>query len=299
MIDSLWALGRRLEWEGAAPNPFRSLKQTHHYPSLEAAFEAVERVGDEIARDGLPESLRPFVVGFAGYGNVSQGAQEVLDRLPMEPLAPEGLSNFHAQGMFDPKKTYKVVFHEKDMVRPRAPEGTFDLQEYYDHPDRYESAFEPYLSRMNVLMNCIYWDTPYPRFFTKAAAKALYEEGAPALKVVGDISCDIDGAVEFTHKATHPDAPVYVYEPAHDRAADGVEGEGIVVMAVDNLPCELPRESSMAFSEGLKPFVGALAKADYARPFERLELPEEIKKAMIVYQGALTPDYRFMERFIG
>jgi alpha-aminoadipic semialdehyde synthase len=116
--------------------------------------------------------------------------------------------------------------------------------------------------------------------------------------VVGDISCDIEGSVEFTLKATHPDAPVYVYDPVADRIQDGVAGQGPVVMAVDNLPCELPREASQEFSRALKPFVRAVAEADYTLPFDALRLPEEIKKALIVHQGAFTPDYTFMEKFL-
>jgi len=69
-------------------------------------------------------------------------------------------------------------------------------------------------------------------------------------------------------------------------------------MAVDNLPCELPKESSEEFSKALSPFVQALACADYNQPFNNLELPDPIKKALILHQGDFTPDYRFMKLFL-
>jgi hypothetical protein len=69
-------------------------------------------------------------------------------------------------------------------------------------------------------------------------------------------------------------------------------------MAVDNLPCEFPREASNQFSRALTPFLPALAAADYGVPFEHLDLPAAIKDAIIVYQGQFTPDYAFMQAFL-
>ena len=78
---------------------------------------------------------------------------------------------------------------------------------------------------------------------------------------------------EFTLKCTKPDRPVFTYFIEEDRAELGVDGNGPVVMSVDNLPCELPRESSTSFSDTLHSFVPALAKADISVPFEELEAP--------------------------
>ena len=97
-IDSLWTLGRRLEWEGLAPNPFAALEQTHRYPTLEAALEAVRDVGERIAADGLPAELCPFVIGITGYGNVSLGAQEVVDALGAIAVSPDRLDELCAGG---------------------------------------------------------------------------------------------------------------------------------------------------------------------------------------------------------
>jgi len=148
-------------------------------------------------------------------------------------------------------------------------------------------------------MNCIYWEKKYPRLVTKAYLKRLYSgEEPPRLRVIGDVSCDIEGAIECTLHCTEPDEPVFVYDPFADRAIPGCEGRGPVVLAVDILPSELPRESSADFSRVLLDYIPAIAKADYSVPFEQLDLPPEIKRAVIAHRGELTPNYRYLEKFL-
>lgn len=299
MIDSLWALGKRLDWEGIE-SPFSAVQQALQYKDLEEAEEAVARVGERIAEEGLPESISPLVVGLAGYGHVSQGAQEILDLLPFQEVNPEELPSIAAGSARN--LIYKVVFKEEHLVEPRSPQDRFELQDYYDHPERYRSKFEGYLPYLTVLMNCIYWNRQYPRLVTKRYLRQLYGDAqikstkCPRLRVIGDISCDIEGAIEPTLRATDPGNPVFVYDPFEERAIDGVAGTGPVVLAVDNLPCELPRESSREFSQALKDFVPPLARADYTVPFKKCDLPPEIKRAVIAYRGELTPDYRYLEK---
>jgi len=79
---------------------------------------------------------------------------------------------------------------------------------------------------------------------------------------------------------------------------DGVEGHGPVVMAVEILPSKLPREASAYFSTILKRFVPTIAHADYSCDFEGLDLPPELKRAIIVYRGALTPAYQYLEQHL-
>jgi saccharopine dehydrogenase (NAD+, L-lysine-forming) len=124
------------------------------------------------------------------------------------------------------------------------------------------------------------------------------DEKPPRLRVIGDISCDIEGAIEATVKSTEPGDPVFVYDPFEDQAIDGVEGRGPVILAVDILPSELPRDASKYFSGVLMDHVPAIAQADYTVPFEEVALPPAIKRAVIVYQGKLTPNYRYLERYL-
>jgi len=297
-IDTLWALGRRLQWEGLAPNPFAALEQTYKYPTLAAALAAIREAGARIAREGLPAQLCPFVVGISGYGNVSRGAQEVLDALGAVAVAPADLNGLFA-GPAPHRAVHQVVFAESDMVARRDASAPFELEEYYRHPELYEGAFERWLPRLIVLLNCVFWDAPYPRLVTKAAVRRLYAAAArPLLRVIGDVSCDIEGSVELTVKETHIGAPVYVYDPEAGSIADGVAGRGPVVLAVGNLPCELSRESSLAFSAALSPFVPALAATDFSAPYAQLALPPELGRALILHHGDFTPGYASMRRFV-
>jgi alanine dehydrogenase len=292
MINTLWALGRRLDWEGVS-NPFAEINQAWKYHNLEEIKTAVKNVGEKIKSVRLPETIRPLVIGFAGYGNVSRGAQEIIDCLPVTPVAPEDLDELMNRGDYPGKTVYKVVFEERHMVKPADPGAEFELQDYYEHPEKYEPNFESYLPYINVLVNCIYWDARYPRLVTKEYLKKNYP-GNTRLKVIGDISCDIEGAVEATVKTTTPGDPVFVYDPKTGSTVDGVDGEGPVILAVDTLPAELPREASEHFSSMLEPYVPAIARADYNVTFDDLALPPPIKRAVLVHRGALTPKFEYI-----
>jgi len=293
MLDTLWALGRRLEWEGV-PNPFSGIGQAHTYPDLEAGRQAVREAGKRVRVEGLPPGLAPLVTGFAGYGNVSRGAQEIFDLLPCQEITPGDLAGLFEREP-DSHTLYKVVFREEHMVEPAAPDDRFDLQHYYQHPEKYRSRFSTYVPYLTVLVNGIYWESKYPRLVTKAYLRELFGGPArPRLRVIGDISCDVEGAIECTVRCTEPGDPIYVYNPLTGEAVGGYAGEGVVVLAVDILPSQLPREASVDFSAVLKRFVPAIVQADYTVPFDELALPPEVKRAVIVYQGELTPDYRYL-----
>jgi saccharopine dehydrogenase (NAD+, L-lysine forming) len=304
MIDTLWTLGKRLAWEGAAPNPFDAARQAHTYHDLAAVKEDLtEKVGEAIARDGLPAELCPMVFGFTGYGNVSRGAQEILDLLPVIDVDPGDLASLCDGRDVSRNHVYKTVFREEHMVTPREEGASFELQDYYDHPEKYRPVFFDQLSYLSVVVNCVYWTEKYPRLVTKeeiaghwAAGKRA--PGNPRFRVLGDISCDVEGSMEFFLKTTYTDNPVYVYDVATGEAVDGVAGNGPAVLAVDNLPCEISLESSKHFSASLSPFVFDVASADYGVSFDELALPAPIKRAMILHKGELTPDYDYMKKFI-
>jgi len=297
MINSLWSYGERLMVEGKK-TPFLRIKQSHTYPSLAEAEQAVREVGELIRAHGVWEESAPFVISFTGNGNVSKGAQHIANLLPAVEITPEELLNLKAKGNYSNKLIYKVVFNEPDLAEPIAEGQQFVLQDYYQHPEKYKSQFEKYLPHLTILMNCMYWDTRYPRIVTKDAVEQLYIKGDMKLKVIGDVTCDPDGSIEFTHKGTEIEDPVFVYNPLTRKYAMGFSGDGILVMAVDILPSELPRDSSESFGDALIDFIPDIVHANYNQSYEELYLPAEIKRALILHQGQLTPDYLYLRQHL-
>jgi saccharopine dehydrogenase (NAD+, L-lysine-forming) len=295
MVDTLAGLGERLEVQGIQ-TPFRRVRPAHEYGRVDLARAALAEVGRDIVEQGLPAELSPFVVGVTGYGHVAKGAWEMLDALGATEVEPVDLSALAANG--DRHVVYRVMFREEHMVEPREVGHRFDLKEYFTRPDLYRSRFEDHLPYLSVLTNCIYWDARYPRLVTKEWLKRTFAAGRPRLAAIGDISCDIEGSVEATVKATEPGEPFFVYEPATGAVRDGVEGEGVLLMTVDNLPCELPFDASREFGVALMPFVPAIARADFGRPLDELDLPGPIRRALILHQGKLTPEYRYLEKHV-
>ena len=163
MIDTLWAFGQRLVIEGIT-TPFEKVNQTFKYHSLEEAKIKLREIGEIISKRGTGIISRPVIVGFLGYGNVSKGAQEILDCFPNEEIKPEDLEEFYKSGNFSTKKLYKVVFYEKHLVKTKDPSNTFELFDYYDHPEKYESQFEKYLQYFTILVNAISWVLFIPEY---------------------------------------------------------------------------------------------------------------------------------------
>lgn len=294
LVETLHALGKKLKLM-SIENPFESLKQPYQYSNIDEAKNALKSVGEEIIKKGLPEKFLPFTIGFAGYGNVSKGAQEFFDLLPHEVISPKELLNKYDLLSKEKHKLFKIVFKEVDTVR--RVDGDFDLDEFFHHPENYYSIFEQYVPKLRVLLNCIFWTEKYPRLITKEYL-LKNPDVSESLLVIGDISCDIDGAIQITYKATQPDVPYFTYNPYKDQFVDDVQKDGIVVMAVDNLPCEFSRESSTEFSHVLKQFIPQLMINHFDKNFEEINLPYPIKKAIILHKGKLTEEYKYIEKYL-
>ncbi|RMG61676.1 MAG: hypothetical protein D6715_13185, partial [Calditrichaeota bacterium] len=253
-------------------------------------------------RHGLPEALVPFVCGFTGRGRVAQGAQAIYDLFPVVKIPAEELHDFLAGRKFSNGTLYKVVLNKPQLYRPRTGQALiqeFNWYEFQTYPERYEGQLEQYLPYLTMLINGIYWEPRFPRLVTREGIRRLFQQQSrPRLRVIGDITCDIEGSIEITLKATNMTNPVYVYNPFTGQIQDGWEGEGVVVMAVDKLPTELPREASEAFGKALLPFVPDLAAADFSAPLEALQLPPEFRRALIVHRGRLTPEFEYLRQHL-
>ncbi len=302
MVDTLHGFGLRLKEVDGLDTAFSKIKQASNYFDLEEAKKDIAKVAELIKKDGLPESLCPLVFGFLGYGNVSQGAQSILDILPVKEIDPNDLADL----VKNPNKEeckhtlYKVVFKEKHMVYPKDESITFELQDYYNHPEKYEGLFaEKFLEYITVIVNGAYWSAKYPRSITKSELKDLFSgSNPPRLRFIGDISCDIEGGIEGTIRISYIDRPYYVYDPIKDTATDGVKGNGPAILAIDHLPTEIPRDASDFFSNTLLPFVPNMAKANFKESFEKSGLQEEIKRAVILWRGKFTPNFEYIREFL-
>ncbi|MBI5511012.1 MAG: hypothetical protein HY903_19800 [Deltaproteobacteria bacterium] len=294
MIDTLWCLGQRLRHDGLV-TPLAEVRRAYEYRDLADARAHLKQVGGQMLRQRPDERVGPLVIGISGYGNVSRGCQEILDCLPVSECEVADLPDAAAQVSSPSAPFIKVIFKESDMVEPTTAGTRFELADYYQHPERYRGTFERHLPHLDVLVNTIYWESRYPRLVTRDWVKRTYGKGKrPRLRVIGDISCDTEGSIEVNLHAAEPEAPCYVYDPATDQVALGVEGDGPVILAVDNLPCELPREASEHFSEMLFGFVADMAAADWSVDFDALDLPDALKRAVVVHRGALTPRFHYL-----
>lgn len=297
MIDSFWALGRRLEQEGLS-TPFSRVRQALAYRDLDEVRADFRKIGRTIAEEGLPPSVTPLVVGFTGYGNVSQGAQQISDLLPTVTVTPEELAALRKPGTPSSRNcVYKVVFREEHMATTRDG-SPFVLKEYFRAPERFVGIFSQWLEHLTVLVNCIYWEPRYPRLVTRSNVRQLHHDGRLNLKVIGDITCDIDGSIELTTEATGQEKPILVYDPVADTVENRWDGEGVAVLAVDNLPAELPRDATGYFGESLFKFLPALAGLDRSQPFEKCPMPDALRPSVIVWNGELTPPYRYLQKFL-
>jgi alanine dehydrogenase len=298
MIDGLWSLGQRLAWEGFE-TPLEEVRLAHQYGSLEEATSHLSRLGERIRHVGLPAGLRPVVIAFTGSGNVSRGAQHICDRLPTQPIDPEDVVSI-SEDRDLPRNVVFTTHLDREHRLERIEGGGFDAAEYIAHPERYRSALRPLLSHLTVLVNGVYWQPAHPRLVTADMVRWLWSaEPQPKLRVIADITCDVGGSIEVNVAAATPGSPVYVWSPEDGTTRPGVEGRGLVVMAVDNLPCELPAEASEHFGDSLLRFVSPLARCNWDEPLDRLALPAELLDAVIVHHSALTPPFLELERHLG
>ncbi|KAL3698775.1 hypothetical protein R1sor_012851 [Riccia sorocarpa] len=306
MIDFFRGLGERFLSLGFS-TPFLSVGSSYMYSSLSAAKAAVMAAGDEIANNGLAPGICPLVFVFTGAGNVSRGAQEIFRLLPHTFVKPSDLPRLFDGSSVDillrkGKPNFQVfgcVVEAGDMVVPNDPSKNFDKAEYYSHPELYHSVFHetiaPYTS---VLVNCMYWESRFPRLLDKDQLRDLLgsskrtngQRKAARFLGVADITCDIGGSIECLHQATCIEHPFFRYDPSSDTYHDDMEGEGIIILAVDCLPTEFAKEATNHFGDVLLPFISNMAHAQ--TPDDMLH---PIRRACIAHNGQLTPLYEYIQ----
>lgn len=296
LIDSLHYLGEKLEWKGVK-NPFTLIQPAHRYGSLKTIKRTMVKVNKEIHEKGFSRKMSPFIIGITGHGNVSKGVGEILELLHPVEIHPKDMLRFvkHQKGVH--KKIYKIIFLREEKFRTKDGKG-FYVEEYLNHPEKFKSNLGKYLPYLNMLIHASYWDSRYPRMVTKRMINKLSKKTPFRLSFIGDISCDVNGSIELMYKTTTQDNPTFTYDPKTKTFSDGYKPRGITVLAVDNLPSELPRDSSQEFSSVMRDYVYQVAAHGARNITRHVAIPAEIRRAVIIEGGKLIKGFRYLEKWV-
>ncbi len=209
-----------------------------HYTLKEAHLcEDRREVEKELKKVVLPND---FKVVLTGFGRVGHGAREILKLLPITEVSPEK----YLSQKFD----YPVFTHlEVNDYYKRKDHGEFSKKEFYTSPNLYSSDFEKYTLESDMYVPCHYWSSDADFILKRESLMSPYNR----IKVVGDISCDIDGPIACTIRPSKIGNALYGYSPISHSEVDLHDENAIAVMAVDNLPCELPKDASEDFGNEL------------------------------------------------
>ncbi len=205
--------------------------------SLKPAHQCDDRADMEaqLVNVKLPNN---FKIVITGHGRVGAGAMEIIEKLNLKEVdSPE----FLAQDFNEPVFTQLAV----DEYNAKADGSSFSKRDFYNDPSNFVSTFNQYASIADIYIACHYWDSEAPFIFTREDAKAKDWK----IQVVADISCDIDCAIASTLRPSTIADPLYGYNPITESEDDYMKEGVIGVMAVDNLPCELPLDASVDFGE--------------------------------------------------
>lgn len=191
---------------------------------------------EELKRVKLPN----IKIALTGGGRVANGAIETLSALRIRKVtADEFLMTSFREPVY-------CQLNPRDYVE-RPGDHNFDLNDFFAHPEHFVSTFAPFTKETDLYISAHYWDPRSPKMFTTQEIK----EKDFHISVIADITCDIDGSVPTTTRSTTINTPFYGYNMKSDREDLPFTKDTICVMAVDNLPCELPRDSSDDFGKDL------------------------------------------------
>uniref|UniRef100_UPI0037E935AC alpha-aminoadipic semialdehyde synthase, mitochondrial n=1 Tax=Semicossyphus pulcher TaxID=241346 RepID=UPI0037E935AC len=306
MINILHGLGLRFLALGHH-TPFMHIGMAHNYRNVSQAIQAVRDCGYEISMGLMPKSIGPVTFCFTGTGNVSKGAQDILNELPVEYVEPHELKDVSETG--DMTKVFATVLSRHHHLM-RKSDGIYDPMEYENHPELYTSHFRTSVAPYTTcLINGIYWDPHTPRLLRRIDAQKLMRppkvsaaatEGSPVLPhkllAICDISADAGGSIEFMNDCTTIDKPFCMYDADQHIDHDSVEGNGILMCSIDNLPAQLPIEATEYFGDRLFPYMWEMLPSDATRPLDEEEFSPQVRDAVITSNGVLTPKFEYIEK---
>ena len=277
-----WENGERILGFGkyagvvGAHNAFLTWGKRYKSFSLKPAWQCKDYV--EMLDQYKNIKLPPIKIVVTGTGRVAKGVYDLLEKLNIRMVS---VQNFLTQ-TYD--EAVYVVLNTSQLYE-RKDGKPFKRDDFHKRPDQYQSAFLPFTKVTDLFINSIFWDPKAPEFFSKEDMRSREFR----IKVIADITCDVNGSIPATIKDTTIQDPVFGYNPINESEDEPYQANVIDIMAVSNLPNELPREASIEFGDKLIEFVVE----------EMLqEKSDVIERASIAEDGALMPHYKYLEDYI-
>lgn len=223
----------------------------------------------------------PVKIVVTGSGRVGSGAVEVLQDMGIRQVSPEDyLVNEYQEAIF----THLSSRHY--MIRKDG--APYQATDFYNHPDRYCSSFEPYTKVSDIFINGIYWNPKAPAFFNKEDMQRKDFN----IKIIADVTCDLapESSVPSTLKASTIANPVFGYNPITGSESAPYQENIIDMMTIDNLPSEMPRDASAYFGEQfIQYIIPELLIASHSKILQR---------ATVTANGHLTPYFQYLQSYV-
>ena len=230
---------------------------------------------ERLKRNQLPN----IKIVLTGSGKVAHGAKEMLDAMKMKEVS---IGDYLTKNYDVPVYTFIDVLD----YNKRKDGKVLDKYDFYNNPSEYESDFEKFANVSDIFMAGHFYGNGAPIILSKEMLKSTKCK----LKVVADISCDIDGPVACTIRPSTIAEPLYGYLASEDKEVSFTHPSAVVVMAVDNLPCELPKDASKGFGElFLEKVIPAFFNDDKDGVLARAKVTEN---------GKLTERFAYLQDYV-
>ena len=224
-------------------------------------------------------TLPPLKFVLTGTGKVGSGAKEILDAIKVKEVTVENyLTKNYAQSVY---VQLDVLEYNK-----RIDGQVLDFNDFTSHPEAYVSDFEKFTKVSDIYYAGHFYDNAAPMILTQEMLNA----SDCKLRVVADISCDVNGPIACTLRSSTIEEPIYGYLPLENKEVDVFHPAAIVVMAVDNLPCEIPKDASEGFGEQfMEHVIPAFFNGDKDGILQRAKITEK---------GKLTPRFAYLQEYV-
>ena len=260
-----------------AYNGFRALglkEQTFSLPKAENLADLPALI-DQLNTIKLPA----IKILLTGTGKVAKGAKEILDAMNIRTVS---ISEYLTESFDEP------VYCKIDVLdyNKRIDGQVLTNSDFYNNPSAYVSNFMRFARVTDYFIAGHFFGDGSPYLFTREDAKSDHFN----IRLVADISCDIDGPVASTIRSSTIADPIYGYNPITESEVNYKDKDAIVVMAVDNLPCELPKDASEGFGElFLEHVIPAFFNNDKEGILERAKMTEN---------GKLTDRFSYLQAYV-